>query len=498
MRSTLILSILLLFIGFEVSAQNVFRSGDGWANEAGWSSNAFFVPSLGGSQIFTTSNNTMGTDVRARQFFRLGRDFSGFTEFGPFSPCADEAYVFDTEITLANWCGGGAFFIDVPADTYNYVFKTPEISATANRVITFELQGAVATPRDGATTHSIPCEDSVVNVTAVLDKILPVGEASYLRYSTDGFATSTVVPMTCTGTSCTGTIPASVNTIGMSVDYYIFTSGSNVAPDHSTADWYTISFDTNGGGNYSYSVIPTPQVTMTVITPVGYGPFDNQGTNAGSGPICSGDQLITVQSTATPDDGNGNPLWIRSVNNIPANVTTFQLVPGTVHVPYAAAGPPFFLQFGDMFVNTGTQPETVLVVVTPYFETNPALGASLDETAECFGPDITIEVIVNPGPILAPLTPEVCSEEADDVDLIQFEILAGVPAVLPAGASVAWYRGDVSTGMDVTATKASVTLSDGELFTLVYTNANGCSAQSAVTFTVNKVDCGSFPWEGDN
>jgi hypothetical protein len=118
--SLLVLSLFLASFSF---AQNVFRSGDGWANEAGWSNNAFFFPSLGGSQIFTTSNNSMTADGRARQFFRLGRDFSGFTEFGPFSPCADEAYIFDTEITLANWCGNGAFYIDVPDPSYNYVFN---------------------------------------------------------------------------------------------------------------------------------------------------------------------------------------------------------------------------------------------------------------------------------------------------------------------------------------------------------------------------------------
>ncbi|MFK7971992.1 MAG: hypothetical protein AB8F95_16615 [Bacteroidia bacterium] len=242
----------------------------------------------------------------------------------------------------------------------------------------------------------------------------------------------------------------------------------------------------------------TAQVTMDIITPTGYADLDNQGNNSASGPICSGDQLVTVQSTTTPNDGNGNNLWIRSVNTIPANVTTFQLVPGTVHVPYAAPAPPFFLQFGDMFINTGTQPETVTVVVTPYFETNPAPGASLDENTECFGPDITIEVIVNPSPSLTALTPEVCSEEADDVDLTQFEALAGVPAVLPVGATVEWYRGDSSTGTDVTASKASVTVADGEIFTVVYTDDNDCSGEATVTFAVNKVDCGGFPWQGDN
>ena len=150
-----------------------------------------------------------------------------------------------------------------------------------------------------------------------------------------------------------------------------------------------------------------------------------------------------------------------------------------------------------MFVNTGTQPETVMVVITPYFEMNPAPGASLDEATECFGPDISIEIIVNPRPQLTAITPEVCIEGASTLDLTQFEASAGVPVPMPAGASVAWYRGDSSTGTDVTAMKAAVSVKDGEVFTLVYTNEYGCASQAAATFTVSNVDCGGFPWSGD-
>jgi hypothetical protein len=376
------------------------------------------------------------------------------------------------------------------------LFKTPENTATANRVITFELQGAVSTPTNGATTNSKACQDSAVTITATLDNPLPTGQATYLRYSSNGFTNSTVVQMSCSGTSCTADIPSSVNTTGSTIDYYIFTSGSNATPTHSTADWYTISFDTNGGSNYAYTVVPIPQVSMTVITPVGYGPFDNLGQNSDSGPICSGDQLATVQSTATPNDGQGNPLWIRSVNNIPANVTTFQLVPGTVHVPYDAPAAPFFLQFGDMFINTGTQPETVTVVVTPYYETSPGLRASLDEATECFGPDISLEVIVNPRTPLSSLSPIICPDAAQTLDLTQFEVPAGVPASLPAGASVMWFRGDRATGTDVTASKASLSVSQGEMFTLVYTNEYGCESETTLRCQVNSIDCGGFPWDG--
>jgi hypothetical protein len=68
MKLRFLFTLLLgLTLCYGLSAQNVFRSGDGWSGEAGWGSNAFFSPSFGASQIFQTQNSGTGN-----QYFRLG------------------------------------------------------------------------------------------------------------------------------------------------------------------------------------------------------------------------------------------------------------------------------------------------------------------------------------------------------------------------------------------------------------------------------------------
>jgi hypothetical protein len=161
---------------------------------------------------------------------------------------------------LATWCGSGAFEINVPNTAYTYVFKSP--AALGNSVIAFEVQGTPSTVTAVSDNAGCSSNGMDVAVTATLDNALPGGQATFLRYTDDGFASSTVIQMTCTGTSCTANIPAGTNTSGASISYYVFTSGSSVTPNHGNADWYTINGNTNGGSNYSYTVPPSFTATV--------------------------------------------------------------------------------------------------------------------------------------------------------------------------------------------------------------------------------------------
>jgi hypothetical protein len=91
----------------------------------------------------------------------------------------------------------------------------------------------------------------VVTVTANLSAAPSAEEIIYLRYSTNSFATSTIVAMSGAGATVTANIPAQAAATGVS--YYIFSS-TVVAPATGDADLVTINANTNGGSNYNYTV----------------------------------------------------------------------------------------------------------------------------------------------------------------------------------------------------------------------------------------------------
>jgi len=95
-------------------------------------------------------------------------------------------------------------------------------------------------------TDVFPGQPVNVNITS---SATPSSEEKvYVRYSTDDFATSSVVLANFTGTAGTATIPALTGT----VKYYVFsTTKVNPSTDY---DMYTIKLINNSGLNYSYTV----------------------------------------------------------------------------------------------------------------------------------------------------------------------------------------------------------------------------------------------------
>jgi hypothetical protein len=97
-----------------------------------------------------------------------------------------------------------------------------------------------------------------VTVSAVMAATLNSGEFLYLRYSTDGFSTSTVIAMSfSSGTTYTASIPTLTSG---TVSYYLYTSNLSSAPTPSESDFYSLNIynssgqNQNLGTNYSYTV----------------------------------------------------------------------------------------------------------------------------------------------------------------------------------------------------------------------------------------------------
>jgi hypothetical protein len=246
--------IFILIFSYQVNAQNAII-GSGFTN--GWSvpgDLVYFTAGAGSSRVATLNPRAAGN-----QYFRLVRGWSGDnTQFAP-AGCVDTDWTNPGVIYGMSACGSGAFFINCPNTTDNYVFKTPN-GPTSVDLLYFRVQGAVRSVT--STTRTANIANQAVTVTANLDGALSTGQQVYLRYSTNNFFTSTVVTMTGSGSTYSGVIPATLNTAGANVSYYLFTSGTGVATDGSNADTWTINLNNNAGSNYTYSISSNP-ITVT-------------------------------------------------------------------------------------------------------------------------------------------------------------------------------------------------------------------------------------------
>ncbi len=283
LMSLLLFSIVALLPGSALAQNAVVGTGfsTGWGGgscEPGNGGFKFMTEVVSGTFGVTTTANGTGN-----QYWRFGIEWSGTTAQRAINIGGDVAVTPGTTYSLNSNCTtSGAMYYNVPNASYTYVFKT--LNAGTNptgQFVFFEVQGPVrsATNVTRSPSGNVPGNSSV-QVTATLDGAFSAGQAVYLRYSNNGFASSAVVQMTGSGTTYSATIPAAANVIGTPVSYYVFTSGTtNVAADGSNADLYTINFKRNGAQNYTYTPVQGPTF----------------GTIAAAGTYCEGtDAFFTV------------------------------------------------------------------------------------------------------------------------------------------------------------------------------------------------------------
>jgi hypothetical protein len=329
MKRILFIHVMALFCAIQSFAQNSLNSGDFVGGS--WGSGQAMSASAGTSLIITKSVATTGD-----KYFRF---------FGDGSPCGEyqpntngDFFTHNVAVTAPNAnCGSAnAWRINVPTTTSNVVFKTDGGNDGMDRAIAYVIQGTVQTV---SSVSQAPTSGSVfpgqaVTVTATLSGAFASGQAAYLRYTTDSYSTSTVVTMTGSGTSYTATIPASANTPGASLSYYVFTSG-NTAPaaNGSDADFSTINLNNNGGSNYTYTVasgwttaatgnwgtaatwtanaIPPTATNLGVIT-LNHSVTQNQDALGSSIVIASGVTLTATTNTLTISNNTSSTTFTNS------------------------------------------------------------------------------------------------------------------------------------------------------------------------------------------
>ncbi len=265
------LSILFLVIANQkLYAQNAIV-GDGFST--GWggvscptgNGNFTFLGASAGLTYIATLQPSGGTV--GDKYWRYGVDWSLTTSQLTITNGTNVTVTPSTKYSLNTTCTtAGALKYTVPlgGGAWNYVFKTLDAGTNpTGSVIFFEVQGAV----QACSTHTAPTSSAVFpgisqRLTVSMSGNFYTGQAAYIRYQTGGgWAGATIAQLTYAGTGSDYyfDIPANLNTVGATITYYFFTSGSGLSISNADADLYTINLLNNSGSNYSYQVNGTWQ-----------------------------------------------------------------------------------------------------------------------------------------------------------------------------------------------------------------------------------------------
>ena len=250
MKTTLQIVVILMvaMLPMGVMGQNAiigtgFAIGWNGGDEGDW---VFFDSGAGSSRILIRSANGTGN-----QYFRLVRGWAsgGYrsTQFRPASGSDTELSIFGQEITPLTGDNNGAYFINVTSTDHSYVFKTRtgDGADADSRFLVLEVEGDVRTISSlNRDLTDVFAGQSVV-VTAEISSAFNVGQGVYLRYTTDNYTSSAVIAMSGSGTTYTATIPTSANSTGTTVQYYAFTSGSDLTISGTDADFYSINLSSS-------------------------------------------------------------------------------------------------------------------------------------------------------------------------------------------------------------------------------------------------------------
>ena len=214
-----------------------FASGEAVRGELnGWGSWGM-SSSLGGTFIYVSGQQTAASDAASE--FKFFKD-------------SNQWYGNGSTITFAQIYGnfsssGGNSSFSHTQNKY-YVFKWNG----ADKGVVFQLSAAPVNIIDVTQSPSRLSAPADVAVTATTDATPPAEQTIWLRYTTNNWSSSSVVQMTGGGASYSAVIPS--QPIGAVVRYYVFTTANVGAVGTGDADLLTITYDTNGGSNYSYSV----------------------------------------------------------------------------------------------------------------------------------------------------------------------------------------------------------------------------------------------------
>ena len=322
----------------------------------------------------TASSTDYSTNWRP---YTSGQTLSGFnTYIDPATAPASARY---------NTGFGGQSGLLPTITSGNYYTFNVGINNTSNNFMS--LLETTYNPISISSATQNPAASSVYNgqnVTVTLNTTasLNSGEFAYLRYTTDGFATSTIVPFSMSGSTGTATISSGVNTTGTNVVYYVFTSNQSSIATPSQADYFTlnllnISGQNVSGSNFSYTVQATPlapsfvvhqQSTATVVNPcAGSSTYWNANPTIGSnlvlqwnienGSEYTGSNIYYTTDGSTPSGSRGTALGTSTsvASSFVCNAGVKNIVTGTIPASANLEGKTIKYIIGAWFGLTGTE-----------------------------------------------------------------------------------------------------------------------------------------------
>ena len=224
-----------------------------------------------------------------------------------------------------------------------YTMNFEDAGYADNRAIFMETS-ALPVDISSVSVPSLVDPGSAATVTLTMAQIPALEELFYLRYSTDAWATSGLIPVSMSGISGTAIIPGQI--AGTVVSYYAFSS--TVASITADYDLYTIKLNSNGGLNYAYTVTsPTPVITFANLQ----GPAT--GT-IGQGSVFQVSGRAEIPGvTGQPVSAPGLLAWVgySSSNTNPSTWTTWIAAPYTGPV---AGSDEFTADLGSAITSAGT------------------------------------------------------------------------------------------------------------------------------------------------
>ncbi len=237
-QSLSLVLVLALLISAIFIPRAAYASGEAVRGELnGWGTWSM-SSSLGGTFIHTTGNITAPDDPSSE--FKFYKDSNQWYSNG-------SAITFAQIFSGMNTSTGPNMSFNHVQNRY-YVFKWDGSS----RGVVFQLSDSPAAITAVSQSPTQPLHNQSVTVQVTLDKALLPEQAVFLRYTTNAWSSSTVVKMTGSGTSYSASIPAQMPYT--TVIYYVFTSGNVTSIAAADADLMTITYNDNGGANYSYTL----------------------------------------------------------------------------------------------------------------------------------------------------------------------------------------------------------------------------------------------------
>lgn len=249
-------AVLLAAVASNVSVAQNAIIGTGFST--GWNNPGNitypFSAGAGTSRIATFPGTNAGP-----RYWRMIRGWTGTgcfdgnnTEYGPVGNTDLQITTFGNIQPMGYTNRNGAWFVNDNVNGHNFIIKTRDACASNDWTI-FRVQGAVRNVATESLTPATVWPGQNMTFTATLNNTPSAGQGVYLRYSTDNFATSTVVEMTnSSGNNFTTTVTNAV--AGATYRYYYFTSGAGLTITPANVDFYTINFNNNAGSSFSRTV----------------------------------------------------------------------------------------------------------------------------------------------------------------------------------------------------------------------------------------------------